>query len=151
MEAEAQAEAARDASAPILKMKNDHMAYLVSATQKMERNIADILLNQESLERIVETKFHDLDNKVIEQTIIVNALKHEVDAVPLPISDDDNPTLPVTAQFMTQARSAIVAAPEMRPLVSALALTSTIPPSAPPVSTPLAQRTFAEASSDVLL
>ncbi|KAE8774601.1 hypothetical protein D1007_53004 [Hordeum vulgare] len=91
----------------------------MSATLNMKKNNADILLNQKSLEQIVDTKFHDRDNKVTELTIMVNALEHEVDAVPLPSSHDDSLTLPMTAYFRTQARSAAMAALETRPQVVA--------------------------------
>ncbi|KAE8815363.1 hypothetical protein D1007_07333 [Hordeum vulgare] len=61
----------------------------------MVRNIKEVLLNQKSLEKIVETKFDDLDVKVTELTTTVNQLKEELNAVPLPTSNDDNeiPTL----------------------------------------------------------
>ncbi|KAE8814486.1 hypothetical protein D1007_07997 [Hordeum vulgare] len=44
-------------------MNIDQMAYLINAIQGMEKNINGILLNEKSLERIVETKFHGLDIK----------------------------------------------------------------------------------------
>ncbi|KAE8804929.1 Nucleolysin TIAR [Hordeum vulgare] len=142
IEAHAHVEAARAASDPVLNTKNDRLAYLVSATQRMENNIIELLLNQKSLERIVETKFHDLDNKVTKLMTMVNALKQEGDAVPMPSSDDDDsPTLPVTIQFRTRVRFAAMAAIKTRP--SAPAAAPTMPSSAPLVSTPLAQRTFA--------
>ncbi|KAE8786614.1 40S ribosomal protein S5-1 [Hordeum vulgare] len=73
----------------------------------MENNIGDILLNQKSLERIVETKFHDMVIKVTELTTTVNQLKREVDAVPLPSSSDDDysPPLHTDTQFRTQGRN----------------------------------------------
>ncbi|KAE8767800.1 hypothetical protein D1007_60789 [Hordeum vulgare] len=88
------------------------MTYLVSTIQEMEKNINELLLNQKSLERIVETKFDALDNKVTELTTTVNQLKQKVDPVPLPSSDDDDesPTLLVHTQFRTRARSADVSA-----------------------------------------
>ncbi|KAE8771706.1 hypothetical protein D1007_56391 [Hordeum vulgare] len=61
---EAQAEAHRTSCAPVLRSKGDQMAFLMSTIQGMEKNIKDILLKQKSLERIGETKFHDLDVKV---------------------------------------------------------------------------------------
>ncbi|KAE8783054.1 hypothetical protein D1007_43538 [Hordeum vulgare] len=105
----------------------------------MEKNIARLLQNQKSRERIMEIKFHDLDIKVIELSSMVNALNQEVYVVPLPRSDDDDiPTLPMTAQFRTEARSVAEAAIETRPSVSAPTATSIMPPSAPPKSAPLA-------------
>ncbi|KAE8784313.1 hypothetical protein D1007_42132 [Hordeum vulgare] len=69
----AAAETARNASAqpPQLKTKNDQMSFWVSTIQGMEKKVSEILLNQKSVERIMETKFHDLDVKVSELTNIV--------------------------------------------------------------------------------
>ncbi|KAE8807508.1 hypothetical protein D1007_16301 [Hordeum vulgare] len=86
---EAQAEAARAASARVLKIKGGQMAYLVSTIQEME-NISERVKNQKCPERTVETKFHDLDNKVSEVTTTVNQLKQEVDVVPFSCSDDED-------------------------------------------------------------
>ncbi|KAE8794419.1 hypothetical protein D1007_30865 [Hordeum vulgare] len=106
----------------------------------MEKDINELLLKQKSIERIVETKFHNLDNKVTEVTTTVNQLKQKVHAVPFPGSydKDERPTLPVQTQFRTQARSAIVYAQDVRPSVSGPATTFTVPPCAPPVSNPRA-------------
>ncbi|KAE8801699.1 nucleolysin tiar [Hordeum vulgare] len=96
---EAEAEAARAARAPQLRSKEDQMVFLISTIQGMEKNITDILLNQKSLERIIETKFHELDIKVIELITTVNQLKHEVDVVHTPSSscgDDDDTSIPTT-------------------------------------------------------
>ncbi|KAE8766376.1 hypothetical protein D1007_62408 [Hordeum vulgare] len=75
------------------------MTFLNITIQRMEKNVTDNLLNQKSLERIAETKFHDPDIKLTELTTIVNQLKHEVDAVHTPRSssdDDDDTSLPTT-------------------------------------------------------
>ncbi|KAE8812622.1 Nucleolysin TIAR [Hordeum vulgare] len=118
-------------------MKNDQLAYLISATHRREKNIAELLQNQKSLERIVEAKFHDLDNKVTELTTTINALKQEVDGLPMPSSNnDDSPTLHVTTQFRTQVRYVVVASIETRSSVSAPAATPIVPSLAPLVSTP---------------
>ncbi|KAE8808459.1 hypothetical protein D1007_15013 [Hordeum vulgare] len=53
------------------------MAYLVRTIQAMEKNISEVLKNQKSLERIVDTKFHALDIKVSELTTKVNQLKQK--------------------------------------------------------------------------
>ncbi|KAE8773638.1 hypothetical protein D1007_54109 [Hordeum vulgare] len=74
------------------------MAFVMITIQGMEKNITKILLNQKSLERIVETKFHDLDIKVTELTSTLNELKHEVDVVHTPNyknGDDDDTSLPI--------------------------------------------------------
>ncbi|KAE8818898.1 hypothetical protein D1007_03289 [Hordeum vulgare] len=57
------------------------MAFLVSTIQCMEKNIQEIMQNQKSLERAVETKFNNMDVKVTELTTIVRQLQHEVDSV----------------------------------------------------------------------
>ncbi|KAE8776714.1 nucleolysin tiar [Hordeum vulgare] len=87
-----------------MRSKGYQMSYLIRTIQGMKKNITNILLNQKSLERIVETKFHDLDIKVAELTTTVNQLKEEVDALPTPSSssdDDDGPSLSTSTQFMT--------------------------------------------------
>ncbi|KAE8799642.1 hypothetical protein D1007_25025 [Hordeum vulgare] len=86
----------------------------------MEKNIQEILQNQKSLERVVETKFHDMDEKVMELNTIVKQLQHEVDSVQVPRSDDDDDSdddeeesPPRTStQFSTKPRSAVVPTPE---------------------------------------
>ncbi|KAE8811123.1 hypothetical protein D1007_12118 [Hordeum vulgare] len=113
------------------------MAFLISTIEGMEKNITDILLNQKSLERIVETKFHDLDIKVTELTTIVNQLKHEFDVLHTPSSrsgDDKDMSLPTTTQFRMQTRSAVVIVPESR--LCSLAQALAPPTLARPVSTP---------------
>ena len=65
------AEAAKAASAPDasivnLKTKQDQLTHLLEATLRIEKSLATLTQNQESLERIIETKFHDLDVKVTE-------------------------------------------------------------------------------------
>ena len=49
-----------------LKSKQDQLGYLIQATLRIEKGLATLTQNQESLERIIETKFYDLDLKVIE-------------------------------------------------------------------------------------
>ena len=107
------AEAARNAPGPPpqLKTRDEQMSFLVSTIRGMEKNIFEILLNQKSLERIVETKFHDLDVKVTELTTTVKQLHHEVDSVHIPCSndeDDDDSPLRTTTRFSTHTRSAAV-------------------------------------------
>ena len=68
---EIQAAAAKEATtpnAPIanLKTKQDQMTYLLEATLRIERSLAYLAKNQESLGRIVEEKMYNLDVKVTE-------------------------------------------------------------------------------------
>lgn len=67
------AEAARNRPPPVpqLRTQVEQMAFLVSTVQGMEKNIQQIMLNQKSLERVVATKFHNMDLKVTELTTIV--------------------------------------------------------------------------------
>src|SRR5215216_4073643 len=63
------AKAAKSASAPsasivLPKTKQDQLTFLLEATMRIEKGLATLTQNQESLERIIETKFHDLDVKV---------------------------------------------------------------------------------------
>src|SRR5215216_548485 len=55
-----------DVSAVNLKTKQDQLSYLLEATVRIEKGLATLTQNQESLERIIETKFYDLDLKVTE-------------------------------------------------------------------------------------
>ena len=99
--AQEQAEAARataqtsrpsTSTAELPKTKNDQMTYLLLATQRIEQGLANLVKNQESLERIVETKFHDLDVKVTEMATDLEKLKADVEAK---LSDDDDDVLPL--------------------------------------------------------
>ena len=80
--AQAQAEAAAGPSssaAPVLKTKADQIAYLLRASQRIERSLANLAKNQESLERVIETKLHALDVKVTEIATTVDQLKSDVE------------------------------------------------------------------------
>jgi hypothetical protein len=157
--AQTQAEAARDSSSQVPRSRSEQMDLLLSSVLSMQKDIGNILKNQESLSRIVDTKFHILNNKVDELTVTVNELKKEVDAVPSPHStdddddddEDDSPLRPGT-HFTTQARSATVPAPDLRPSSSAPA-TVTSAPSAPvpPVATPTPSMTSADIFADAVL
>ncbi|KAI4983740.1 hypothetical protein ZWY2020_025606 [Hordeum vulgare] len=92
MEAEAaEAEAARNRPPPVPQLITQavKMKFLVSSIQGMEKNIQEILQSQKSLERVVETKFDDMDVKVTDLTTIVKNLQHEVDSVEIPCSHDE--------------------------------------------------------------
>ena len=55
-----------EASQYLLKSKQDQLGYLIASTLRIEKGLATLTQNQESLERIVEQKFYDLDMKVTE-------------------------------------------------------------------------------------
>ena len=52
----ANATSAVDASQVMLKTKQDQLGYLLEATVRIEKGLATLNRNQESLERIIETK-----------------------------------------------------------------------------------------------
>ncbi|KAE8821575.1 hypothetical protein D1007_00353 [Hordeum vulgare] len=88
----AEVEAARNEPPPVpqLRTQAEKMSFLDSFVKGMERNIQEMLQSQKSLGRVMETKFHDMDVKVMELTTIVKQLQHEVDSVEMPHSDDDD-------------------------------------------------------------
>ena len=74
------AKATKEASQPedstvMLKTKQDQLSYPLEATVRIEKGLATLTQNQESLERIIETKFHDLDVKVTAIQTIVEKLQ----------------------------------------------------------------------------
>lgn len=133
------------------------MDLLISTIQDMQKDIKDILGNQNSLVRIFENRIKTLNDKVDGLTKTVNELKKEVDSVPSPDTSDDEDVSPLSpgTQFTTQARSAIVPAPDLRPSSSAPTTASLAPsaPSAPvpPVATPTPSMTSAEVFADAVL
>jgi hypothetical protein len=149
------AKAAKEAlatNAPIanLKSKSDQITYLLEASLRIERSLANLSKNQASLERIVEAKFYELDVKVTEIQTTVEKLKSDVDTVRTATDDsgDDRPTTERFQSVPRAARSTVVPVVDPRIIVSAPAAATTVPP---PVSTPPAQQTSAEAFADALL
>ena len=70
----AQMPSVEEASRVFLKSKQDQLAYLIQATLRIEKGMDTLTQNQESLERIIEQKFYDLDVKVIEIQTTVEQL-----------------------------------------------------------------------------
>ena len=64
---------AEEASQVFLKSKQDQLGYLIQATLRIEKGLATLTQNQES-QRIIETKFYDLDLKVTEMQTVVERL-----------------------------------------------------------------------------
>ena len=52
---------------------------MIQATLRIEKELTTLTQNQESLERIIETKFYDLDLKVIEIQTTVEELQEEAE------------------------------------------------------------------------
>ena len=63
-----------EASEYFLKSKQDQLGYLIAPTLRIEKGLATLTQNQESLERIMEQKFYDLDVKVTEIQSVVEQL-----------------------------------------------------------------------------
>ena len=53
-----------EASQVFLKSKQDQLGYLIQSTLRIEKGLATLTQNQESLERIIEQKLYALDVKV---------------------------------------------------------------------------------------
>ena len=70
---------AEEDSQVFLKSKQDQLGYLIQATLRIEKGLATLTKNQESLERIIETKFYDLDLKVTEMQTTVEQLQEEAE------------------------------------------------------------------------
>ena len=70
---------AEEASQVFWKSKQDHLGYLIQATLRTEKGLATLTQNQESLERIIEQKFYDLDLKVTEMQTTVEQLQEEAE------------------------------------------------------------------------
>ena len=64
-----------EASQYLLKSKQDQLGYLIASTLKIEKGMATLTQNQESLERITEQKFYDMDVKVTEIQSVVEQLQ----------------------------------------------------------------------------
>ena len=68
-----------ESSQVFLKSKQDQLGYLIQSTLRIEKGLATLTQNQESLERIIEQKFYDLDVKVTEIQSAVEQLQEEVE------------------------------------------------------------------------
>ncbi|KAE8820577.1 hypothetical protein D1007_01322 [Hordeum vulgare] len=88
----AHAEAARNRPPPVpqLRTQSEQMVFLVSTAQGMDKNIQYIKQNQKSLERVVETKSHNMDVKITKLTTIIRKLQHEVDSMEIQWSEDED-------------------------------------------------------------
>ena len=126
----------------MLMTKQDQLSYLLEATVRIEKGLATLTQNQESLERIIETKFQDLDVKVREIQTIVEKLEEEVE------DRSDRPTTDTFQRVPRAQRSTAVPASDTRATTSAPAATA---PVAPPVATPPSPQTSSYAFVEGLL
>ena len=67
-----------EASQYFLKSKQDQLGYLIASTLRIEKGLATFTQNQESLERIMEQKFYNLDVKVTEIQSVVEQLQDDM-------------------------------------------------------------------------
>ena len=100
-----------------LKSKQDQLGYLIQATLRIEKGLATLTQNQESLERIIETKFYDLDLKLTEIQTAVEQLQEELEEKKGKSSTDAFTRVP------RSQRSAAVPVPDTRATTSAPAAT----------------------------
>ena len=125
-----------EASQVFLKSKQDQLAYLIQSTLRIEKGLATLTQNQESLERIVETKFYDIDLKVTEIQTAVEHLEEEAE------ERKGKATIDAFQRVPRGQRSAAVPVPDTRATASAPTATASVPP---PAATPPAPTTSTDA------
>ena len=125
-----------EASEFFLKSKQDQLGYLIASTLRIEKGLATLTQNQESLERIVEQKFYDLDVKVTEIQSVVEQLQDDMQ------ERKGKTTTDAFAGVPRAQRSAAVPVPDTRATSSAPATASVLPAPAP---TPPAPSTSTDA------
>ena len=67
-----------EASEYFLKTKQEQLSYLIASSLRIEQSLANLTKNQQSLERIMEQKFYDLDVKVTEVQSAVEQLQEDM-------------------------------------------------------------------------
>ena len=125
-----------EASQVFLKSKQDQLGYLIQSTLRIEKGLATLTQNQESLERIIEQKFYDLDVKVTEIQTAVEQLQEEAE------EKKGKSTTYAFARVPRGQKSAAVPVTDTRATASAPAATAPVPP---PAATPSAPSTSSEA------
>ena len=121
----AQMPSVEEASRVFQKSKQDQLGYMIQATLRIQKGLATLAQNQESLERIVETKFYDLDLKVTEIQTAVEQLQEEAEQRRVKATTDAFKRVP------RGPRSATVTVSDARASVSARAATALVAPPAP--------------------
>jgi len=114
-----------EASQVFLKSKQDQLGYLIQSTLRIEKGLATLTKNQESLERIVEQKFYDLDVKVTKIQTAVEQLQEEAE------EKKGKSTTDAFKRVLRGPRSAAVHVIDTRASVSAPASTAPVSPPAP--------------------
>ena len=67
-----------EASDYFLKNKQEQLSYLIASTLRIDQSLATLTQNQQSLERIMEQKFYDLDVKVTKVQSAVEQLQEDM-------------------------------------------------------------------------
>ena len=124
-----------EASEYFLKSKQDQISYVLEGTVRIEKGLATLTQNQESLERIVEQKFYDLDVKVTEIQSVVEQLQDDMQERKGKITTD------AFARVPRAQRSAAVPVTDTRDTSSAPATTPTALGQPAPAPTPPAPST----------
>ena len=119
-----------EASQVFLKTKQDQLGYLIQSTLRIEKGLATLTKNLESLERIVEQKLYDLDVKVIEIQTAIEQLQEEAE------ERKGKSTTNAFKRVPRGPRSAAVPVTDTRASVLAPAATAPVPPLAPTPSAP---------------
>ena len=119
-----------------MRSKQYHLVYLIASTLRIEKGLATLTQNQESLETIIEQKFYDLDVKVTEIQSVVEQLQEEVE------EKKGKSTTQAFARVPRGQISVAVPIPDTRAISSAPA-TASVPPA--PAATPLAPATSTDA------
>ena len=127
---------AEEASQVFLKSKQDQLGYLIQSTLRIEKGLATLTQNQETLERIIEQKFYDLDVKLTEIQTAVEKLHEKAE------EKKGKSTTDAFARVPRGQISAAMPVPDTRATTSAPAATAPVPT---PAATPPALATSPEA------
>jgi len=136
MEKAAKMPTQEEASEYFLKNKQEQLSYLIASTLRIEKGLATLTQNQESLERIMEQKFYDLDVKVTEIQSAVEQLQDDMQ------ERKGKTTTDAFARVPRAQRSSVVPVADTRATTSA-PVTASVPPALAP--TPAAPTTSTEA------
>ena len=122
-----------EASGYFLKTKQEQLGYLIASTLRIEQSLATLTQNQQSLERIMEQKFYDLDVKVMEVQSAVKQLQDDMN------ERRGRTTTDAFARVPRGPRSSTVPVPDTRATASAPAIAPAQPA---PASTSASTKAF---------
>ena len=132
-----------EASEYFLKTKQEQLGYLIASTLRIEQSLATLTQNQQSLERIMEQKFYDLDVKVTEVQSAVEQLQEDMQ------ERRGRTTTHTFARVPRGPRSSAVLVADTRATTSAPA-TASVPPAPASTSAPTPATTSASTEAFVL-